>query len=120
MHKKHNKTAISVDFFHTKPYNYNCAQAVAKAYQQNFNVADITIESYRKCGGGRAENGVCGAFYAGFQLLKNTPQQQQYFTEKFTAIAKTTACTRPLANRCLSCVELVELAGSIIEEVMEE
>ncbi|PID89321.1 MAG: redox-active protein [Bacteroidia bacterium] len=120
MHKKQKKSELAVHFFHKKPYNYNCAQAVVKACQQDFNISDDEIENYRQCGGGRAENNYCGAFYAGLQLLKNRPEQQHLFAEKFTTIATTGVCTRREHNRKLSCVELVELAGSLIEEVMED
>ena len=58
------------DFFHKKPENWNCAQAILKAYQEEFNISDSEIEDFRAFGGGRAKDGICGALFAAEKLLQ--------------------------------------------------
>ena len=60
----------SEDFFHKKPENWNCAQAILKAYQEEFNISDSEIEDFRAFGGGRAKDGICGALFAAEKLLQ--------------------------------------------------
>lgn len=115
--KKINKSETAESYFHSAPYHYNCAQAVAKAFQQEFSVTDNTIENYRRCGGGRAENGHCGAYYAAIKLLADTPDKEQLFSEKFTSIANGTDCITLRGSRNLSCRELVKLASNIVEDI---
>lgn len=51
----------AVDYFHKEPEKLNCAQSILKAWQEDFEISDETIEEFRQWGGGRAEGGVCGA-----------------------------------------------------------
>lgn len=34
-------------YFHTPPANLNCAQAILKGFQSEFNISDKEIEDYR-------------------------------------------------------------------------
>ena len=56
------------DYFH-KEDSYNCAQAVLKYFQKEYTVSQEIIDSYSAYGGGRAEDGLCGALYAAKFLL---------------------------------------------------
>ena len=60
------------EFFHKKPENWNCAQAILKAYQEEFNISDFEIETFQAFGGGRAKDGICGALFAAEKLLQET------------------------------------------------
>ncbi|MGL4854662.1 MAG: redox-active protein [Lentisphaeria bacterium] len=61
---------LSKRYFHGDE-GYNCAQAVLKIFQQQFQVTNETIIQYKQNGGGRVEGNICGALYAAQQLMPN-------------------------------------------------
>lgn len=71
MNKQENRIS-SEKYFHVLPQNLNCAQAVLKGFQNEFQISEKEIEEYRAWGGGRAEGGVCGALFAAERLLRLT------------------------------------------------
>ncbi|SUB77297.1 Uncharacterised protein [Porphyromonas macacae] len=105
--------AKSIDFFHAKPENWNCAQAVQKGFQQITGLTDEEIElQYRPKGGGRAEEGLCGALYAAEQIAKEKglPSIKQEF------IAKAGGCTCKCLKQELQfpCADSVNLAEELL------
>ena len=68
------KESRSETFFHNKPNNWNCAQAVQKGFQDLTGMTDEAIEEeYRPKGGGRAEGGLCGALYSANRIHRWQP-----------------------------------------------
>ena len=55
---------LSETFLHRKPENWNCAQSLFKGFQEQLHIPDAEIERARALGGGRAEDGLCGALCA--------------------------------------------------------
>lgn len=92
----------AVDFYHQEEH-YNCAQSVVAAYANSEN-----IEEYLAYGGGRAPNNVCGALFAGMNLLGEADSSaiMEYFINK----VGTVTCKEIKANKfpCIGCVKAVD------------
>lgn len=102
------------DYFHGKE-GYNCAQAVLKAFEEEHNISSEMIEEYRANGGGRAENGLCGALYAALNILNN-PEKTALLKQAFLEKAGAIHCSEILALENLPCPGCVDLAAKIVSE----
>jgi len=102
-------------FFHTLPENLNCAQAVLKGFQKEFCISNQEIEDFSAYGGGRAEDGVCGALFAAERLLRQAGKPS--ITEDFYACAGDIHCLN-IKNRKFSCVEYVGLVDELVKKRM--
>ena len=72
-----NQTRKRADkYFHEKPENLNCAQAILKAFSTEFNVDAQEIAEYKAHGGGRAPGGICGALFSAQQLLGESEKER--------------------------------------------
>jgi hypothetical protein len=110
------KRKKSTEYFHTLPERLNCAQSILKGFQNELNISDEKIAEYKAWGGGRAENGVCGALFAARQLINNENGQ---FEKTFKEELGTIYCKELKKNKkaCLTCVEL---ADKLIEEAIKQ
>ena len=102
------------EYFHGKE-GYNCAQAILKAFQTEFDVSAEMIDEYSAYGKGRAEGGLCGALYAAHKLLDDTEITKR-LKEQFTEKAGSPECRKILKLKKLSCYDCVDLAAQIIDE----
>ena len=100
------------DFFHKKPENYNCAQAILKAWQDRLGVSGEEIEEFRRWGGGRAKDGVCGALFAANYLLEK--QDKPLITKEFTAQVGSAFCHDIKRVNKVSCNRCVDVADEIM------
>jgi len=100
-------------YFHTLPENLNCAQAVLKGFQKEFDITDREIEEYRAWGGGRAQEGVCGALFSAERLLLQAGKPG--ITEEFNVIAGETHCLK-IKSMNSPCIECVRLADELVEK----
>ena len=66
--KKKKKNAV--DYFHKEPEKLNCAQSILKAWQEDFEISDETIEEFRQWGEVEPEGGVCRVFAADYLFAK--------------------------------------------------
>jgi hypothetical protein len=107
------KRITSENYFHKKPENLNCAQAILKGFQQELNIDDSHIEEFRAHGGGRAPEGICGALYAAEHLAKkhNLGDLKADF-EKETGH---TNCKELKSNLKVTCEKCVKIADSFLE-----
>ncbi len=107
-------TKKASEYFHGEE-GYNCAQAILKAFQTEHSITQEKINSYSVYGGGRAEEGLCGALYAAKTLLndqKKAGQLKQAFTEK----AGSCKCLEIMELKMLPCPDCVDLAAQIVDE----
>ncbi len=95
---------------------YNCAQAVVKAFQEEFNIPEEVVESYASKGAGQAEGNLCGSLYAAEKLLKD-PEKIVHLEKLFAGEAGSIKCKEIRKLRRLSCKGTVELAERIIKEL---
>lgn len=106
-------------FFHNEENNWNCCQAVIKAYQDKAALNDEEIEKvYRPCGGGRAEGGLCGALYAGEQLMLKYGLPS--IKDDFEKEAGATTCKRLKGELKFPCIECVRLSEKLISKRFKE
>lgn len=108
----------AISFFHRKPENYNCAQAILLAFQEEFNnIDDEKIHEFKAFGGGRAPKGYCGALYAALSL--DFPEEVKNEIEsKFIQEARFITCREIKTNKTLSCKKCVQLAENIVNQAL--
>lgn len=96
-------------YFHGEE-KYNCAQAVLAAYDPQHE----KIAGAKAFGGGRAPEGLCGAFHSAKELLGE--ERFQEMLHEFEEAAGGLSCQviRPLGK--LSCKECVAFAAGKIEQ----
>ena len=102
------------DYFH-KEDSYNCAQAILKKFQSENSISQEMIDSFSAYGGGRAENGLCGALYAAKTLL-NDPKKKEPLNKEFLKKAGSVKCSEILKLKKLSCADCVDLAAQIVDK----
>jgi len=102
------------DYFHNED-SYNCAQAILKNFQLEYSISQEMIDSYSDYGGGRAENGLCGALYAAKNLL-NDPKKTELIKEEFSDKAGSINCRKIMKLKKLPCADCVDLAAQIVDE----
>ncbi len=98
---------------------YNCAQAILKTFQDDFDIADHKIMEAKKYGGGRADEGVCGALFAGSLLLENADLIQK-INQGFTAISGSPYCREIKKLKSISCKECVKVAAQQIDQLIKK
>jgi len=103
----------SENYFDIHPENFNCAQAVLKGFQNEFNITDQEIKEYRAWGGGRAEGGVCGAIFAAERLFHQAGKES--IAEEFRQITGSILCSE-IKEKKFTCLELVRMADELIEK----
>ncbi|HEX2924928.1 MAG TPA: C-GCAxxG-C-C family (seleno)protein [Ruminiclostridium sp.] len=96
----------------------NCAQAVLSAFQEKYNIEDNLVEAFQKYGGGKAPEGLCGAYYAVKYILSNYDKEkvadlEQYFLENAGALE----CSNIKGLKKLSCVGCVEKSSEFLEKL---
>ena len=114
--KKQHSRKKSYHYFHVQPENLNCAQAVLKGFQKEFNISDQEIEEYRVWGGGRAEGGVCGALFAAERLLCQIGKDS--VMEEFQRKADGVLCA-DIKEKQFTCAEYVRMADELVEKNMK-
>lgn len=102
------------EYFHQAPKNYNCAQSVLKAFQEEMGIEEAMIEDFMKMGGGRAPQGTCGALYAANILLEMKGIAP--VDEQFAQVAGASTCKEIKGGSKFPCQECVRLAGELVEK----
>jgi len=103
----------SEDYFHSLPENLNCAQAILKGFQKEFDITDQEIEEYRAWGGGRAERGMCGALFAAERLLRQIGKES--VVEEFNKKAGGVLCS-DIKEKQFTCAEYVCIADELVQK----
>jgi hypothetical protein len=114
---KKTKADIALKYFHKPPGYYNCAQAIYKAFQEEYQITNDDITEFSKYGNGKAKDGNCGAYYAALELLKDKPELVEEFTRRFQEKSEYLTCFDIRFNYSMSCKNLVCLASDLLEEM---
>ncbi len=86
----------------------NCAQSVIQAYKDKYLIDGKTVELFRQYGGGRAPDGMCGAYFAArYALELSNPEKLGDFEKYFIDHAGSTRCQQIRAMKKLSCLDCV-------------
>ena len=92
----------------------NCAQSVLRGFQERYAIQEEQITAAKQLGGGKAENGLCGALYAASLLADDTLKKK--LNEHFIVEAGSDKCREIRACGKLSCGECVELAARVLHD----
>ena len=98
-----------------KQEKLNCAQSVLRGFQEHLSVDEDQIAAAKQLGGGRAENGCCGALYAAWLLIREE-EAKESIRLRFIAEAGSDKCREIRKLGRLSCGECVELAAGLLLE----
>ncbi|RUT79040.1 C-GCAxxG-C-C family (seleno)protein [Ancylomarina longa] len=115
---KRSKAETALKCFHKPPGYYNCAQAVFKAFQEEFDISNERIAEFAKYGNGKAEKGYCGAYYAAKELLKDQPELLKEFQTLFQEKSEYLTCFDIRFNYTMSCKNLVRLSSDLLEKLV--
>ncbi|MGA7826481.1 MAG: C-GCAxxG-C-C family (seleno)protein [Geobacteraceae bacterium] len=92
----------------------NCAQSIFNAFYERKGLPRDAVTEARKFGGGRAENGTCGALYAALSLLDD-PAKKESLRQSFLEVAGSEQCREIRAKSLISCLQCVEIAARFLE-----
>jgi len=106
----------SEQYFHVLPEKLNCAQAILKGFQQEFNISEQEIEEYRAFGGGRTPSGICGALFSAERLLSQAGKSG--ITTEFNALVGETHCLAIKTTK-FPCIDCVRIADELLEKKMK-
>ncbi len=96
----------------------NCAQAVMSAFSEDFNIDESMVEAFKNYGGGRAPDGLCGAYYAVRYILgKTEPDRLEELEKHFLEHAGALECRNIKGLKRLSCVGCVEKSSEFLEKL---
>jgi len=99
-----------------KAYNdekFNCAQSILRGFKEHFEVSDHDIAEARKIGGGRAENGLCGALHSAITLAGDE-KKKTFIITNFIEAAGSDKCREIRKINRLKCSACVELAAELL------
>ncbi|MEI8013044.1 MAG: C-GCAxxG-C-C family (seleno)protein [Candidatus Omnitrophota bacterium] len=96
----------------------NCAQTIAQAFKERFDISDDDIDRLGGIGGGRAPEGQCGSLYAARGILeKEHARVIQDCEDALLSSAGSIKCREIRASGKLSCVGCVEKVAVCIEKI---
>ncbi|MBP5247670.1 MAG: hypothetical protein J6Z31_07410 [Fibrobacter sp.] len=99
--------------FHTKHLG-NCAMAVAAAWLEAHHKDPSEVETFRTCGGGRAEGGLCGALYA---AIHYRPDRKEELREEFRKRCNGTLCSEIRPIQSMTCSDRVAVAAELLDKI---
>ena len=98
------------------PQRLNCAQSIAETLREKFPLDEANMKLFSTCGGGRAPEGYCGAFYATKSILERyAPQSAAEKMESLQSFAGSLKCREIKALKKKSCLECI---GQAVEAVV--
>jgi len=104
-------------YFHSLPGKLNCAQAILKGFQKEFDITDQEIEEFRALGGGRAQDGLCGALYSAERLLSQAGRPG--IREEFKSRVGETHCLAIKTTK-FPCIDCVRIADELLDKRMKQ
>lgn len=100
------------------PQRLNCAQSIAEALREKFPLGEETVTLLATCGGGRAPEGSCGAFYAAQRILERySPENLAEKMELLRSFAGSLKCREIKTLKIKSCLECIEKAVEVTEDL---
>nr|WP_320119909.1 C-GCAxxG-C-C family protein [uncultured Marinifilum sp.] len=117
---KKSKADKALKYFRQAPAYHNCAQTIYKIFQDEYGITNDQISELSKHGNGKAPDGLCGAYFAGLELLKNNPELREEFSKRFKERSQYLTCFDIRLNYSMSCKNLVFLTANLLEELTNE
>ena len=97
----------------------NCAQSVLRAFQQERDIPEETVQAARRLGGGRALEGRCGALHAACELAGDEAARDR-LRKAFAAKAMSERCREIRKSNAFSCEQCIELAAGLLDSASGE
>ena len=95
----------------------NCCESVAHAFKHAVPLSEEELRSFGGCGGGRAPEGYCGAFYAARYILeRHFPHRVQEGMKELHAVAGSLKCREIKTLKKLPCIGCVEKAAEVVDK----
>ncbi len=101
------------NYFHGEE-GFNCAQAVLKTFQNEYELTDELILEHKKSGGGRVEGNICGALHAA-TLLETAEESRERFHQAFVEAAGSVTCRDIRKLGQLSCRSCSGFAAELVD-----
>ena len=99
----------------------NCAQAIAAASLDHYELNEEIVDEFKKYGGGKAPGKHCGAYYAARYIIeKNNPEILNELDEYFISHAGSTLCREIRKSKSLSCSDCVEKAANFLVDKIDK
>ncbi len=98
-----------------KTERLNCAQSILRAFQPQCGIPEEAVQQARQSGGGRADEGRCGALHAALQLAGDDTTRSQV-RKAFVAKTGTETYRGIRKNKALTCEQCIELAAALLTE----
>ncbi|MBR0599953.1 C-GCAxxG-C-C family protein [Sinanaerobacter chloroacetimidivorans] len=96
----------------------NCAQSVIHVFQDKFHIEKDAVASFKSYGGGRAPEGVCGAYYAAkYALERIAPEKTEELKDFFIKHAGSVICKEIKAEKKLPCLGCVEKSAEFLKNI---
>ena len=97
----------------------NCAEAIFLVFEPDESARPAHMREYRRLARGRAPGGVCGAFYAGADILERVrPELSEEFETVFRTQAGCTGCRSIRKRGKAECRECVLAAASYLDAAL--
>jgi len=80
------------ELYHHPEYLFNCAQAIVYKWSEIHVSSSLMATDFKKSGGGRAPEGVCGALYGAIALFHGNTEQQNRLKGEFKAAIGSSLC----------------------------
>lgn len=96
-------------YYHHPEYKFNCAEAITYKWEGS----EQLVAQMKKCGGGRANKGYCGALHGALMLLQES-QQQEDMIASFTKAAGSPKCHEIRKSGTISCKTCVDIADKLL------
>jgi len=96
----------------------NCAQSVIVTFKKRYNLEDAVVEEFKHFGGGKAPDGMCGAFYAAKYILQQFHiAKENEFEQYFIELSGSNKCREIRYAKKLSCLDCVEKSAEYLSKI---
>lgn len=99
-----------------KESSLNCAQSIYRYFQDHASVSEETILDARAYGGGRAEEGLCGALYAALNIKNLKAAQKEEMKALFSDYTGSIKCREIKSLKRVKCSECVKKAAELLSD----
>ena len=96
----------------------NCAQAIVAAFAKEYNIDETTVEDFKHFGGGRAPDGLCGAYFAARHILRQYhSDKEKDFEDHFKSSCGSDICREIKVKHKVSCLVCVEKCAEYLSQI---
>lgn len=94
----------------------SCAAAILSAFKEKLQIDDDEINNFKSYGGGRAPDGLCGAYYAAKSISNKLNNDQLDKLEKdFFGFAGALKCSEIRTLKKKSCIQCVGKCAEFLQ-----